>query len=86
VLLTPEPRVTSPEHSYDPSAPDGDIPRRVTKGGSHVCAPSYCLRYRLAAHQGEGDTTISRIGFAALSAEREACAAPIAIRCRAGSR
>ena len=26
--------------------------RRVTKGGSHLCAPSYCLRYRPAARQG----------------------------------
>jgi formylglycine-generating enzyme required for sulfatase activity len=26
--------------------------QRVTKGGSHLCAPSYCLRYRPAARQG----------------------------------
>jgi formylglycine-generating enzyme required for sulfatase activity len=26
--------------------------RQVTKGGSHLCAPSYCLRYRPAARQG----------------------------------
>jgi formylglycine-generating enzyme len=41
-----------------------EFPRRVTKGGSHLCAPSYCLRYRPAARQGEPvDTTTSHIGF-----------------------
>ncbi len=50
-------------------APDGpraaaDPARRVIKGGSHLCAPSYCLRYRPAARQGEAiDTTTSHIGF-----------------------
>jgi len=39
-------------------------PRRVIKGGSHLCAPNYCLRYRPAARQGETvDTTTSHIGF-----------------------
>jgi formylglycine-generating enzyme required for sulfatase activity len=34
------------------------------KGGSHLCAPSYCLRYRPAARQGETpDTSTSHIGF-----------------------
>jgi sulfatase modifying factor 1 len=41
-----------------------DPPRRVIKGGSHLCAPNYCLRYRPAARQGEPiDTTSSHIGF-----------------------
>ena len=41
-----------------------DPPRRVVKGGSHLCAPSYCLRYRPAARQGEAiDTSTSHIGF-----------------------
>jgi formylglycine-generating enzyme len=58
------PRVSSPEHSYDLGAPGAHIPRRVTKGGSHLCAPNYCLRYRPAARQGEAvDTTTSHIGF-----------------------
>ena len=40
------------------------IPRRVIKGGSHLCAPSYCLRYRPAARQGEPvDSSTSHIGF-----------------------
>jgi formylglycine-generating enzyme len=38
--------------------------RRTIKGGSHLCAPSYCLRYRPSARQGEtGDTSTSHIGF-----------------------
>jgi len=44
--------------------PGGDIPRRVIKGGSHLCAPNYCLRYRPAARQGEAvDTSTAHIGF-----------------------
>ena len=44
--------------------PGGHIPRRVIKGGSHLCAPSYCLRYRPAARQGEAvDTSTGHIGF-----------------------
>ena len=40
------------------------IPRRVIKGGSHLCAPNYCLRYRPAARQGEAvDTSTRHIGF-----------------------
>ena len=46
------------------AAADAGIPRRVIKGGSHLCAPSYCLRYRPAARQGEAiDTSTSHIGF-----------------------
>jgi formylglycine-generating enzyme len=38
--------------------------RRVIKGGSHLCAPNYCLRYRPAARQSETvDTSTSHIGF-----------------------
>jgi sulfatase modifying factor 1 len=43
---------------------DEAIPRRVMKGGSHLCAPNYCLRYRPAARQGEAvDTATTHIGF-----------------------
>src|SRR4051794_9595991 len=43
---------------------DEDIPRRIIKGGSHLCAPNYCLRFRPAARQGEAvDTSTSHIGF-----------------------
>jgi sulfatase modifying factor 1 len=48
-----------------PGARAGErIPRRVIKGGSHLCAPNYCLRFRPAARQGEAvDTSTSHIGF-----------------------
>jgi formylglycine-generating enzyme len=40
------------------------IPRRVIKGGSYLCAPSYCLRYRPSARQGEAiDTSTGHLGF-----------------------
>jgi formylglycine-generating enzyme required for sulfatase activity len=58
------PRVATPKGSYDRGRPGADIPRRVIKGGSHLCAPSYCLRYRPAARQPEAiDTSTSHIGF-----------------------
>lgn len=45
-------------------APDDGLARRVIKGGSHLCAPGYCLRYRPAARQAESvDTSTSHIGF-----------------------
>jgi formylglycine-generating enzyme required for sulfatase activity len=58
------PRVTSSE-SDDGVAESGErIPRRVTKGGSHLCAPNYCLRYRPAARQGSAvDTSTGHTGF-----------------------
>ena len=58
------PRVLSPEKSYDPCQPQIKIPRKVLKGGSHLCAPNYCLRYRPAArHPQMIDTGMSHIGF-----------------------
>jgi formylglycine-generating enzyme len=58
------PRVATPDASYDVGNPGADIPRRVIKGGSHLCAPSYCLRFRPAARQAEAvDTSTSHIGF-----------------------
>jgi sulfatase modifying factor 1 len=40
------------------------IPRKVLKGGSHLCAPNYCLRYRPAARIPETiDTTTCHVGF-----------------------
>jgi sulfatase modifying factor 1 len=58
------PRITSPDKSYDPRQPNFHIPRRVVKGGSHLCAPNYCLRYRPAARQPQMiDTGMSHIGF-----------------------
>jgi formylglycine-generating enzyme required for sulfatase activity len=40
------------------------VPRRVIKGGSHLCAPNYCLRYRPAARQGQAiDSSTTHLGF-----------------------
>jgi formylglycine-generating enzyme required for sulfatase activity len=40
------------------------VPRRVVKGGSHLCAPEYCLRYRPQARSPQAeDTSTNHIGF-----------------------
>ncbi len=40
------------------------FPRRVIKGGSHLCAPNYCQRYRPAARHPQAiDSPTSHIGF-----------------------
>jgi formylglycine-generating enzyme required for sulfatase activity len=58
------PRTESPQASYDFGRPGASIPRCVIKGGSHLCAPSYCVRYRPAARQPEAiETSTSHIGF-----------------------
>ena len=58
------PRVTDAEGSLVAGAPGENIPRRVIKGGSHLCAPNYCLRYRPSARQAEQvDTSTGHIGF-----------------------
>ena len=47
-----------------PVRPGERFPRKAIKGGSHLCAPNYCLRYRPAARQGETvDTSTGHIGF-----------------------
>jgi len=50
--------------SYDLCQPNIRIPRKVLKGGSHLCAPNYCRRYRPAArHAQPVDTSASHVGF-----------------------
>ena len=50
--------------SLDPCQPNIPIPRKVLKGGSHLCAPNYCRRYRPAARHAEPvDTSTSHVGF-----------------------
>ncbi len=52
------------EQSFDPAQPQFRIPRRVIKGGSYLCADSYCMRYRPAARRPQMiDTGMSHIGF-----------------------
>jgi sulfatase modifying factor 1 len=58
------PRGGQEEGSYDPDQPEVRIPRKVIKGGSHLCAPNYCRRYRPAARHPEPvDTSASNVGF-----------------------
>jgi formylglycine-generating enzyme len=58
------PRVTTPDASYDAGAPGEQFPRKVVKGGSHLCAPNYCLRYRPSARQAQTiDTSAAHLGF-----------------------
>jgi formylglycine-generating enzyme len=44
--------------------PGSSIPRRVLKGGSYLCSPDYCLRFRPAARSPQAeDTATTHIGF-----------------------
>lgn len=63
----------TPDHAA-PAAPAGSAVtpvvrvvaggQRVIKGGSFLCAPSYCMRYRAGARQAqEGDLGTSHVGF-----------------------
>ena len=48
----------------DPAQPQFKVPRKVVKGGSFLCADSYCLRYRPAARRPQMvDTGMSHVGF-----------------------
>jgi formylglycine-generating enzyme required for sulfatase activity len=52
------------ELSYDPCQPNVRIPRKVLKGGSFLCSPEYCLRFRPAARSPQMiDTGMSHLGF-----------------------
>ncbi len=58
------PRGGALDESYDPAQPHFRIPRKVIKGGSHLCAPNYCLRYRPAARRPQMiDTGMAHLGF-----------------------
>ena len=62
-----EDRVTTPccgADSIDPNQSQFAIPRKVIKGGSFLCADSYCLRYRPSARRPQAvDTGMSHVGF-----------------------
>lgn len=65
------PRGGPKDGSYDPAQPAIRIPRKVLKGGSHLCAPNYCLRYRPAARFPEPiDTSTCHLGFRCLVRRR----------------
>jgi formylglycine-generating enzyme required for sulfatase activity len=60
----PDPRGGTLEASLDRHQMDTPIPRKVIKGGSHLCTPQYCYRYRPAARQPQMlDTSTSHLGF-----------------------
>ena len=58
------PRGGEREASLDPRTPDVKIPRKVMKGGSDLCAPNYCRRYRPAARMAQPiDTSTCHLGI-----------------------
>jgi formylglycine-generating enzyme required for sulfatase activity len=59
----PSANATNPTGSHA-GAEDALLLHKVIKGGSHLCAPNYCLRYRPAARQAQMvDTSTSHLGF-----------------------
>jgi formylglycine-generating enzyme required for sulfatase activity len=67
------PRGAAESESYDPRQPEIRIARKVIKGGSHLCAPNYCRRYRPAArHAQPVDTSTSHVGFRCVVRDRDA--------------
>jgi hypothetical protein len=81
---------TRPGGPHGCCAPDGEpgahIPRRVIKGGSHLCAPNYCFRYRPAARQGEAvDTSTGHLGFRCIAREPASRSTPSTLTDTAGS-
>jgi formylglycine-generating enzyme required for sulfatase activity len=66
------PRGGDPEQSHDPRTPNVRIPRKVMKGGSYLCAPNYCRRYRPAARMPQAiDTSTCHLGFRCISRPAE---------------
>ena len=59
-----DPRGGTLEESFDPRQPQFRVPRKVIKGGSFLCADSYCMRYRPSARRPQMiDTGMSHVGF-----------------------
>jgi formylglycine-generating enzyme required for sulfatase activity len=62
------PRGAREQDSYDTCQPEIRIPRKVLKGGSFLCAPNYCRRYRPAARHAQLiDTSACHVGFRCVS-------------------
>jgi formylglycine-generating enzyme required for sulfatase activity len=58
------PRGGGEDASVDGNAPGPRVPRKVMKGGSYLCAPNYCRRYRPAARMAQPlDTSTCHLGF-----------------------
>jgi formylglycine-generating enzyme required for sulfatase activity len=72
------PRGVLEADSYDACQPQIKIPRKVLKGGSFLCAPNYCRRYRPAArHAQPVDTSTCHVGFRCVLRMRPGCIATI---------
>src|SRR3546814_951876 len=54
------PRGGEEKDSHDPNDPGAAFPRKVLKGGSHLCAENYCQRYRPAARYAQTVDTSTR--------------------------
>jgi formylglycine-generating enzyme required for sulfatase activity len=64
------PRGGPEDASFDPCQPAIKIARKVLKGGSFLCAPNYCRRYRPAArHAQPVDTSTCHVGFRCVARE-----------------
>ena len=51
-----------PADIIDRASPD--MPRRITRGGSYLCAPNYCSRYRVSARMPvTPDSSLGHLGF-----------------------
>jgi formylglycine-generating enzyme required for sulfatase activity len=58
------PRGGQEQDSHDSATPDVRTPRKVLKGGSHLCAPNHCRRYRPSAQLPQPvDTSTCHVGF-----------------------
>ena len=58
-----DPEATPPRSCCTTNAA-APVPRRVMKGGSYLCAPNYCRRYRPAARMAQDiDTATCHLGF-----------------------
>ncbi|HET9943830.1 MAG TPA: formylglycine-generating enzyme family protein [Terriglobia bacterium] len=61
---TLNPKGGAQDESFDPRLPDVKVPRKVMKGGSYLCAPNYCRRYRPSARMPQPvDTSTCHLGF-----------------------
>lgn len=59
-----KPRDEPERDSFDPARPGTSVGRKVLKGGSHLCAENYCIRFRPAARLAQPvDTSTSHVGF-----------------------
>jgi sulfatase modifying factor 1 len=58
------PRVPDAAVSLMPAGMKAEVPMRVIKGGSYLCAPNYCMRYRPGSRQPqEENLAASHLGF-----------------------